>query len=234
MEKQYCYCAVALCSVGSIEASIPSGLCSGSLGADDEADPEVDDHHQQQSDPSLGGLRLQDLHSPADDDASASAQQQQAQVQQIQLNGVQGSVQGQLVGEFGTSFWVDDMAGFPLPPLDLDPLPPGLFSPCSATYNWGCARGDCMPRAGNINGEGMADVLLSLKHAVVHPGSPTGAGYYTTGSAPAHHAYASAQDYGQSFGPGTATVTANHYPQGPAMSVNVSMNMTMNMNMHPG
>ena len=30
---------------------------------------------------------------------------------------------------FPGSFWVDDMAGFPLPPLDLDPLPPGLFNP---------------------------------------------------------------------------------------------------------
>lgn len=42
--------------------------------------------------------------------------------------------QTQVIGEFGASFWVDDMAGFPLPPLDLDPLPPGLFSPCSASY----------------------------------------------------------------------------------------------------
>lgn len=42
--------------------------------------------------------------------------------------------QPQVIGEFGASFWVDDMAGFPLPPLDLDPLPPGLFSPCSASY----------------------------------------------------------------------------------------------------
>ena len=92
--------------------------------------------------------------------------------------------------------------------------------------SWGCSRGECAPRGGNPNGEGVADVLLSLKHAVVHPGSPTGS-YYTTG-APSHHY---CQDYSQSLGP---TVPQNHYASSPAMSVNVSMNMTTNMNMHPG
>lgn len=93
-------------------------------------------------------------------------------------------------------------------------------------FSWGCTRGDCVPRAGNPNGEGVADVLLSLKHAVVHPGSPTN-GYYSTGGS-AHHYV---QDYGQNLGP---PVAPTHYAPGPAMSVNVSMNMTMNMNMHPG
>ena len=92
--------------------------------------------------------------------------------------------------------------------------------------SWGCTRGDCVPRNGNPNGEAVADVLLSLKHAVVHPGSPTG-GYYSTGG-PSHHY---TQDYGQNIGP---PIPASHYTPGPAMSVNVSMNMTMNMNMHPG
>lgn len=98
--------------------------------------------------------------------------------------------------------------------------------PRSFSGSWGCARSDCLPRGpNNVNGEGMADVLLSLKHAVVHPASPTG-GYYTTGGVPAH-GYAP-QDYGQGLGSAPP-----HYTQGPAMSVNVSMNMTMNMNMHP-
>lgn len=91
--------------------------------------------------------------------------------------------------------------------------------------SWGCPRGDCVPRSGTGNGEGVADVLLSLKHAVVHPGSPTG-GYYASG--PPHHY---SQDYTQNLGP---PVPQSHYGSGPAMSVNVSMNMTMNMNMHPG
>ena len=92
-------------------------------------------------------------------------------------------------------------------------------------FSWGCTRGDCLPRSGNVNGEGVADVLLSLKHAVVHPGSPTG-GYYSNGGSAHHYS----QDYGQNLGP---PVAQSHYATGPAMSVNVSMNMTMNMNMPP-
>jgi len=98
--------------------------------------------------------------------------------------------------------------------------------------SWGCSRGECMPRTTNgTNGEGVADVLLSLKHAVVHPGSPT-AGYYptATGSAASHHY---SQDYVQNLGP--SVPGPGHYASAPAaMSVNVSMNMTMNMNMHSG
>lgn len=87
-----------------------------------------------------------------------------------------------------------------------------------------------MPRTSNgANGEGVADVLLSLKHAVVHPGSPT-AGYYTSaGSAAAHHY---SQDYMQNLGP--SVPGSGPYGSSAAMSVNVSMNMTMNMNMHSG
>ena len=85
-----------------------------------------------------------------------------------------------------------------------------------------------MPRPAGMNGEGMADVLLSLKHAVVHPASPTSGYYSTTGMTT--HGY-SPQEYGQTLGPVGPTT---HYAQTPAMSVNVSMNMTMNMNMHPG
>lgn len=69
-----------------------------------------------------GTLRLQDLQSPPTDIVADQSQQL--------------PTSGQAVGEFGGSFWVDDMAGFPLPPLDLDPLPPGLFSPCSGTYKF--------------------------------------------------------------------------------------------------
>lgn len=201
-------------SVGSIEATIPSGLCTGSLGVLTSEDTLTDNQNEETLGALQGTLRLQDLQNSAEDIGGDQTQQ------------IQNSGQNQVVSEFGASFWVDDMAGFPLPPLDLDPLPPGLFSPCSGTYNWGCTRGECAPRTSNTNGEGVADVLLSLKHAVVHPGSPTG-GYYSTGGSNHHYS----QDYTQNLGP---PVPPTHYTSTPAMSVNVSMNMTMNMNMHSG
>lgn len=72
-----------------------------------------------------GTLRLQDLQGSPEDIG---------QHEHSQHIGCSNSGQTQVVNEFGASFWVDDMAGFPLPPLDLDPLPPGLFSPCSGSY----------------------------------------------------------------------------------------------------
>ncbi|CAL7938711.1 unnamed protein product [Xylocopa violacea] len=201
-------------SVGSIEATIPSGLCTGPLEVLSSEDTLTDNQNEETLGALQGTLRLQDLQNSPEDIGGDQSQQ------------IQNSGHNQVVSEFGASFWVDDMAGFPLPPLDLDPLPPGLFSPCSGTYNWGCSRGECAPRTSNGNGEGVADVLLSLKHAVVHPGSPTG-GYYSTGG-PSHHY---SQDYTQNLGP---PVPPTHYTSTPAMSVNVSMNMTMNMNMHTG
>ncbi|KAF7413562.1 hypothetical protein HZH68_002051 [Vespula germanica] len=204
-------------SVGTIEATIPSGLCTGSLGVLTNDDTLTDNQNEETLSALQGTLRLQDLQASTEDITGPD------QTQQIQTNSGQGQVVG---GEFGSGFWVDDMAGFP--PLDLDPLP-GLFSPCSGTYNWGCPRGDCVPRTNNGNGEGVADVLLSLKHAVVHPGSPTG-GYYSTGGPTTHHY---TQDYTQNLGPPVGP-PPTHYASAPAMSVNVSMNMTMNMNLHPG
>lgn len=113
----------SLGSVGSIEATISSSLCSGSLGILSGDTLSTDNQNEEAA--ALGAalqgtLRLQDLQSPPTD---ISADQ-----------GQQFPTSGQTVNEFGGSFWIDDMAGFPLPPLDLDPLPPGLFSPCSGTY----------------------------------------------------------------------------------------------------
>ncbi|XP_041985405.1 protein glass-like isoform X2 [Aricia agestis] len=97
--------------------------------------------------------------------------------------------------------WSGDMGSFSLPALELDPLPSLFpFSPC-AGYKSG---GECRERGGEA-----ADVLLSLKHAVVHDCAETvhpqmmgngGYGYY--------------EHYGGA-------------PLFPTMSVNVSMNMTM-------
>lgn len=114
------YCSSRLGSVGSIEATIPSSLCSGPLGVLSNEDT----LGENQNDEALGALHgtLQDLQNSPEDIQGSHNQQ------------LHNSGQNQVVSEFGASFWVDDMAGFPLPPLDLDPLPPGLFSPCSATY----------------------------------------------------------------------------------------------------
>jgi hypothetical protein len=110
--------------VGSIEATIPPGLCSEPLGVL-SGDDALSTDHQNEEAAVLGAalqgtLRLQDLQNCPDDIAIDQNQHL--------------SVSGQTVSEFGASFWIDDMAGFPLPPLDLDPLPSGLFSPCSGTY----------------------------------------------------------------------------------------------------
>lgn len=110
-------------SIGTIEAAISSGLCTGPLGILSGDDALTDNPNEETLGADLQGtLRLQDLQSSPDDISGDQSQQ------------LQNSGQNQGVSEFGTTFWVDDMAGFPLPPLDLDPLPPGLFSPCSGTY----------------------------------------------------------------------------------------------------
>ena len=110
-------------SVGSIEASIPvSGLCSGSLGVLSNEDNLADNQNEEALGSLQGTLRLQDLQSSPEDLNGDQNQQ------------IQNSGQGQVVSEFGASFWVDDMAGYPLTSLDLDPLVPGLFSPGSGNY----------------------------------------------------------------------------------------------------
>jgi len=114
----------SLGSVDCIEATISSSLCSGSLGVLSGDDALSADNQNEEAavlgSALQGTLRLQDLQSSPTDIGADQGQQL--------------PTSGQAVGEFGGSFWVDDMAGFPLPPLDLDPLPPGLFSPCSGTY----------------------------------------------------------------------------------------------------
>ncbi|XP_059489652.1 protein glass [Neocloeon triangulifer] len=69
-----------------------------------------------------------------------------------------------------------DMAAFGMPTLDLEPLPSLFpFSPCSGTsYNEMvfCRELSVKEQQSGkpAGGHDMADVLLSLKHAVVHPG----------------------------------------------------------------
>ncbi|XP_037967557.2 protein glass [Plutella xylostella] len=106
----------------------------------------------------------------------------------------------------GADSWApDEMGSFSLPALELEPLP-SLF-PFSPPSHYNRNSGECRERGGDA-----ADVLLSLKHAVVHgecnsdPVHPQmmmnngGYPYYEHYSAP---------------------------PLFPTMSVNVSMNMTM-------
>ncbi|CAB3380710.1 protein glass isoform X2 [Cloeon dipterum] len=74
-----------------------------------------------------------------------------------------------------------DMAAFGMPTLDLEPLPSLFpFSPCSGTsYNEMvfCRELSIKDQSNKpAGGHDMADVLLSLKHAVVHPGQLAPAG----------------------------------------------------------
>ncbi|XP_013185081.1 protein glass [Amyelois transitella] len=111
-------------------------------------------------------------------------------------------------GEVTDPAWSEDMGSFSLPPLELDPLPSLFpFSPCPG-YNRNNTS-DCRERGG---GEA-ADVLLSLKHAVVH-GDCAGETVHPQMMAHGGGAYPYYEHYGGA-------------PLFPTMSVNVSMNMTM-------
>ncbi|XP_050681981.1 protein glass [Leptidea sinapis] len=102
--------------------------------------------------------------------------------------------------------WAEpDMGSFSLPPLELDPLPSLFpFSPCSG-YNRS-AGAECRERGGDA-----ADVLLSLKHAVVHDCAEGGHPQMMVNGSGGYPYY---EHYGGA-------------PLFPTMSVNVSMNMTM-------
>ncbi|XP_061723373.1 protein glass isoform X3 [Cydia pomonella] len=108
----------------------------------------------------------------------------------------------------GDPAWGEDMGSFSLPPLELDPLPSLFpFSPCSG-YNRNNGS-ECRERGGGD----AADVLLSLKHAVVH------------GDCAAETVHPQMMVNG-----GSGYPYYEHYggaPLFPTMSVNVSMNMTM-------
>nr|XP_040222057.2 protein glass-like isoform X1 [Anopheles coluzzii] len=144
------------------------------------------------------------------------------------------------------SYWSEDMSTFPgLPPLDIDPLPSLFpFSPCGASYN--------RPERPTHD---VADVLLSLKHAVLKQSPdppPIGQGQsfatpqaslsYTVHpqmllSPASHHGHGSHAHYNQMPSQTGAPYSTNYYdsscaqhsapPMYPSMSVNVSMNMTM-------
>ncbi|XP_028043714.1 protein glass-like [Bombyx mandarina] len=102
----------------------------------------------------------------------------------------------------------EDMGSFSLPPLELDPLPSLFpFSPCPG-YNRNNG-GECRERGG---GEA-ADVLLSLKHAVVH-GDCASEAVHPQVMVNSNGGYPYYEHYGGA-------------PLFPTMSVNVSMNMTM-------
>ncbi|XP_058057172.1 protein glass-like [Anopheles bellator] len=142
-------------------------------------------------------------------------------------------------------YWNEDMSTFSgLPPLDIDPLPSLFpFSPCGASYN--------RPERPTHD---VADVLLSLKHAVLKQSpdpQPIGQGSanfappqaslsYTVHpqmllSPAGHHGHNSHSHYNQ-LQSQSGSYATNYYdsscaqhaaPMYPSMSVNVSMNMTM-------
>lgn len=143
-----------------------------------------------------------------------------------------------------SSYFNDEMSSFAgLPPLEMEPLPSLFpFSPCgSAGY----------PRPERPTHD-VADVLLSLKNAVLKPGaeslscqtlqtaqnygtSPNGLSYTVhhpqilLSPSPHHHYYQCHQNQAQNGYSSngyyeTSPSCSGHYP---SMSVNVSMNMTM-------
>ncbi|XP_037296037.1 protein glass [Manduca sexta] len=114
-----------------------------------------------------------------------------------------------VLGEVGAGDgWpTEDMGSFSLPSLELDPLPSLFpFSPCPGYKN---NAGECRERGG---GEA-ADVLLSLKHAVVH-GDCSSDNVHPQVMVNSGSGYPYYEHYGTA-------------PLFPTMSVNVSMNMTM-------
>ncbi|KAL3266295.1 hypothetical protein HHI36_010475 [Cryptolaemus montrouzieri] len=133
-----------------------------------------------------------------------------------------------------------DMASFSLP-LDLDPLPSlfpfspsnyksehctGQISPPPSTFLFrdGTKQGMASQHCG---GGDVADVLLSLKHAVVHPHQDQQALYHHPQVllSPSSAAYSSATNgFCDSFSTSQQASPATLFP---SMSVNVSMNMTM-------
>lgn len=71
----------------------------------------------------------------------------------------------------------------------------------------------------------MADVLLSLKHAVVHPGQNVSSDKYDSSQHLYHHPQVLLSPSGYSGS--LCDQNFNQQPMFPSMSVNVSMNMTM-------
>ncbi|XP_066989278.1 protein glass-like [Macrobrachium rosenbergii] len=114
--------------------------------------------------------------------------------------------------------------GSAFPPLfDLEPLPNFVTLSPHAPYNR-----EVSSMLGKEKGDHMADVLLSLKHAVVHPHQtlPSMMGGMGAGSCYTTSGYQDPSSYASSAPPPPHVF--------PAMSVNVSMNMTMgvsNVNM---
>ncbi|XP_066258099.1 protein glass [Euwallacea similis] len=131
-----------------------------------------------------------------------------------------------------SSCWSDEMGSFSLP-LDLDPLP-SLFniSPCgngstsSRTEPNYQSQNQLLFRDQKQPSSDVADVLLSLKHAVVHPGqSPTDkydTQLYHSQMLLSPGGYSGANFCDQNF-----ALSHQQAPIFPSMSVNVSMNMTM-------
>ncbi|XP_017786445.1 PREDICTED: protein glass [Nicrophorus vespilloides] len=125
------------------------------------------------------------------------------------------------------SWTTEDMGSFALP-LDLEPLPSLFpFSPCSNPNNIGYkTENQSILLRENKQPSDVADVLLSLKHAVVHPSQQE-----------AQHQHQQQQHIYHPqvlLSPGgyTSTICEQPFspqapPMFPSMSVNVSMNMTM-------
>ncbi|XP_072385889.1 protein glass-like [Diabrotica undecimpunctata] len=126
--------------------------------------------------------------------------------------------------------WNEEMASFSLP-LDLEPLPSLLnISPCtnntSANYKIEPSiqnQASLVFREQKQPGPDVTDVLLSLKHAVVHSGQSPNEKYETQH---VYHPQMLLSPGGYTSG-GFEQALTHQTSMFPSMSVNVSMNMTM-------
>ncbi|KAJ1522833.1 hypothetical protein ONE63_001984 [Megalurothrips usitatus] len=132
-------------------------------------------------------------------------------------------------------YWPDDMmASFSLPPLDLEPLPSIFpFSPCPApTFKseYGSLK---EPKGGVAD---VTDVLLQLKHAVVHPGplSPTSSFYPASpySGVPVPYSSSYSTPYSSSYSTPYAPMQQPSYT-GPSASLSYTVHPQM-MSSSPG
>ncbi|KAI4461917.1 zinc finger protein [Holotrichia oblita] len=152
------------------------------------------------------------------------------------LPSCQSSCSGQSCGQDElTSCWTEDMGSFSLP-LDLEPLPSLFpFSPCpngqnvyktEVTAAQQINQSPLTFRETKQQPSDMADVLLSLKHAVVHPGQQINPEKYET-QQPLYHPQVLLSPSGYTGG-----ICEQSFAQQPAMFPSMSVNVSMNMTMH--
>ncbi|XP_034238442.1 protein glass-like [Thrips palmi] len=119
------------------------------------------------------------------------------------------------------------MASFSLPPLDLEPLPSIFpFSPCPAP-SFKSEYGS-LKESKSVGGPDVTDVLLQLKHAVVHPGplSPSSSFYSSSPYSSAPYSTSYSTPYSSSYSTPYAPLQQPTY-SGPSASLSYTVHPQM-------